>query len=345
MCLIAFKESSDGVFTNKNFRNMIRRNRHGLGIMWREDGRVKTEKTIGSEKDKFKLWSKHRDKDSYAMHARLTTHGLTNLANCHPYELLNIDNGDPIDLYMMHNGVISNAPETDKDMSDTWHFVEYILKPIAKANLEILWDNEQFQLWLQTKITGSKLLFMRSDDVEHPVLILNHSAGTEKDGFWLSNTHSTDIVFAKHTPKATNTSYGGGRERTWYNSYSCYGYGYEGNDYDEDYFNSKPVNKTQTTTTSIPSLKPPTWAKQPAEQDLLDTADVLKKFSAQQVKEWATSEPECAADFILYMYKENSMDYASIINKIKDNKSVDEIVDIIRHTASVTDTTPIKKAN
>lgn len=196
MCLIVYKEDETGVFSNRQFKSMITRNRDGLGVMYREDDRVKFEKTVGTEHDKFDLFRRHRHRESYAMHARMKTHGLINEDNCHPYELLNKDKGDEIDLYMMHNGVLADVPMTNKDMSDTWNFVEHVLKPIVKADLSILWENDQFQEWLQSKIGSSKLLFMRSDDVEFPVLILNSDAGKTHSSCWLSNENCMPSRFS-----------------------------------------------------------------------------------------------------------------------------------------------------
>lgn len=174
MCLIVYKEGKDAHFSNRQFKNMLNRNQDGLGIMWREEGRVKVIKSIGKSKDKFNIWKNIREKECYAMHARLKTHGDVDEVNCHPYPILSIDDGDPIDLYMMHNGTISSAPEYDKTKSDTWHFIEATIKPLAKGGmLEFLWNDEPFHQWIQSAIGTSKLLFMRSDDVEHPVLILN----------------------------------------------------------------------------------------------------------------------------------------------------------------------------
>jgi len=210
MCLIVYKEDETSVFTNRQFKSMISRNTDGFGIMWRENGRIKVERSVGSPREKFQLWQKYRNIDTYAMHARFTTHGKTNLDNCHPYKILDIDDGDPIDLYMMHNGVLSQAPEVNKDMSDTWHFVEYILKPIAKTNLALLWDSDEFHQWIQKVIVGSKLLFMRSDDVEFPTLILNHAAGKEEGNCWLSNAHSASAYYSHNTHKKNSYNYNGG---------------------------------------------------------------------------------------------------------------------------------------
>src|SRR5687768_9176607 len=53
-----------------------------------------------------------------AIHFRWTTHGDTNLDNCHPYTVLEGQ------VALMHNGVLSTGNDKDKTKSDTWHFIE-----------------------------------------------------------------------------------------------------------------------------------------------------------------------------------------------------------------------------
>ena len=194
MCLIVLKQGKEAEFTNIQFNNMISRNQDGLGIMWVEkqkDGslRVRHEKTKGGQKEQFKLFQKHRNKTWYAMHARFKTHGANDLANCHPYKILDIDDGDPIDLYMMHNGVINVPEDTDTGMSDTWNFIEGVLKPMFKADHNLL-DNKNIRIMIDRAIGASKLLFMRNEG-EDKVVIINKQAGDEIKGCWLSNLHST----------------------------------------------------------------------------------------------------------------------------------------------------------
>lgn len=215
MCLIVYKSGPSQHFSNKNFKSMISRNGDGLGMMYREDGRVKVVKSVGDAQEKFALFREHRDKPDWAMHSRFKTHGDIDEKNCHPYKVMDIDEGDPIDLYMMHNGVLSNAPNVDKSLSDTWHYVEYILKPMVKsAGIDILWENEHIQQMLQEHIgKTNKFLFMRSDDTEYPVLILNHASGVERNGMWLSNTYSIQEHtvnrghYTGHNYSAQNSNY------------------------------------------------------------------------------------------------------------------------------------------
>jgi predicted glutamine amidotransferase len=340
MCLIVYKEDDSSVFTNTQFKHMIRRNRDGLGIMWREDGRIRVEKTVGSEKAKFKLWSSHRNRPSYAMHARLTTHGKTNLENCHPYKILSIDDGDPIDLYMMHNGIIPNVPDSNKDMSDTWHLCEYVIKPIAKTNLAILWDDAGYQSWIQKLSGQSKLLFMRSDDVESPVLIFNMEAGKTENNCWLSNAYSTDTTHSFYNRSKPSTL-----ANTGYNYYS--GYGYTGGTTSKQNFTpatsqamTSPISMTdacrkeETSKLYLPSPSNSVIIPTQQESDAVVMASLLQGMSTHSVKEWIKESPEDAADLIIELYKKNSMTYEMILAEIADERKIDGIVDLVRHIVS-----------
>lgn len=368
MCLIVFKDGVKAQFSNRQFKNMITNNRDGLGVMWREGGRVKVAKTIGSVEDKFELFKQHRNKDVWAMHARLRTHGNVDLENCHPYKIMDMDDGDPIDLYVMHNGVLSGLTETKKGMSDTWHYIEHNLKPLIKMNPDFFWDSDYLQEMVQDHIGGSKLLFMRSDDVEYPVLMLNHKAGTEITGCWLSNTRS------QYEQRTTTTTYnynGGTRstifhprnepaKTTWkngmvWNVIKC--------DWEwpiqkevsastasssmteaewQDYFDTHGTYSTEQSDTGkiylpdnsndakVVELKPKEIIAG-VRDPLLDILVNLRGLSFEAVKDFCRQDPDTAADLVLELYDKNTMDYETIIKQIKNKHKIDEIVDLIRN--------------
>lgn len=313
MCLIVLKEAKESKFTNRHFKAMITRNSQGLGVMYLNDkGRVEIDKSVGTPKQKFLLWQKHKHRDTYAMHARLTTHGLTNLDNCHPYKILSIDDGDGRDLYMMHNGVIRSAPETDKTMSDTWHFVQHILKPIVKNNIELLWDSDPFQQWLQEVIKGSKLLFMRSREkgISDNVLIINAADGKEVDGCWLSNTHST----TEHT--------------TYRYSYVAPSNVYGGNASNKDPF----IQPKSTTSYPITDIKESVVCDKDALYSLLN---MLNTQPQHEIYSWVKETPEDASDILLAFDKSNKDTFEELMTKCKSNIDRSSIVDRIRYCASV----------
>lgn len=187
MCLLVVKDNPKGKFTVENFDASYSRNSDGMGIMWVEKGRVKVERMLGSLKNQRTVFLRHMNRPQWVMHQRFKTHGLADLANCHPYKILSIDDNDPVDLYMAHNGVISGAKTTDKSMSDTWNFIENYIKPILKINHTLI-DSEPFQMMINNFIgSGNKLATL---DNSGNILIFHKHIGTVLNGCWLSNTHS-----------------------------------------------------------------------------------------------------------------------------------------------------------
>lgn len=360
MCLIVYKSDFKQHFSNKNFKAMISRNDDGLGIMYREDGRVKVEKSVGNAEEKFQLFRRHRDKAHWAMHARYKTHGAVDEKNCHPYKILSIDDGDPIDLYMMHNGILNNAPSVDKEMSDTWHYIEYLIKPIAKTDINLLWENDHIQTMFQDHIgKGNKFLFMRSDDVPYPVLILNHASGVERNGMWLSNTYSIDQTY----------NYGG----SWANR-----------QHNTNYANHNNVTKKDITTHNIPTAQELARQRLANELSTEDVKDVvsqaekdvliadrksaiipltqnkgaqslllpgldnaitvetnddglleqlmhLRGLSDHSIKEFIKEDPTNIADIILNLYTKNTMNFETITSLCASKP--EDIVNLLRQMA------------
>jgi hypothetical protein len=203
MCLIVVKDTKKGVFTDANFNASYNRNSDGMGIMWLEDGRVKVERVLGTLAQQRFVWNKHKHKDMWVLHQRYATHGskAKMLENCHPYKIMDMDDGDVMDIYMAHNGVISDTETTDASMSDTWNFIENHIKPIVKHNPELLW-NDAFQMMINKYIgSGSKLVVL-SNRKKDPMLIFNEEAGTVVNGCWLSNTYSITPTVTTHKPIA-----------------------------------------------------------------------------------------------------------------------------------------------
>lgn len=221
MCLIVVKDSTKGVFTPENFETSFSRNSDGMGMMWAEHGRVHVVRILGTLKQQMKVFEAHMHRPQWVMHQRFATHGAKDIKNCHPYEVLSKDKGDPIDLYMAHNGVISSARTTEKGMSDTWNFVENHLKPILKANHELLWD-DGVQMMISHYIGGSKLVFL---DNSGQTLTFNKPAGQVINGCWLSNPSAITPVYRKFDHHQTyfgakdygESLYGGHYAGHWFN--------------------------------------------------------------------------------------------------------------------------------
>jgi hypothetical protein len=146
----------------------------------------------------------------------MTTDGSNHLDNIHPYKVLSIDDGDSIDLYMMHNGIISECRpaisyvggksfqnsynwkgsyldadyiDADDDTSvknggiqervqpsDTQIFINEYLKPLLKQTPELLYTQSLQKLIKGFIGTGNKLIFLDSNS---KVTIINENQGTQ----------------------------------------------------------------------------------------------------------------------------------------------------------------------
>jgi len=191
MCLIIHKPANKQLDPGL-IKDTYTGNSDGFGLMFAEGGTVAVHKILPKNwTDCLDLYKQFEDRE-LAVHFRLRTHGNIDQSQAHPYEVFNRNNGDPVDLYLMHNGILSEPPEFFKEKSDTWHFIEYILRPM----LDHFWrrygtdplDDFYVKEALES-LAGShnKLLLM---DHEGKVTILNKQAGQDKDGLWLSNGYA-----------------------------------------------------------------------------------------------------------------------------------------------------------
>lgn len=222
MCLIVVKTDDDAKFSDENFTASFNRNSDGIGMMWLEDGRVRVERLIGTLAQQKALFDRHKDKEVFAMHHRLATHGSKEkmFENCHPFKIMDMDDGDPMDIYLMHNGVISGYKQSDTTFSDTWNFVENHLKPILKADPELLY-NDGFQIMVTDFIGGgNKLVVMSNHPTEANVLIFNKDKGETVDKCWLSNTNNINTGKKAVTQYPYNNAF---RNNAWQNDdYEAY---------------------------------------------------------------------------------------------------------------------------
>ena len=369
MCLIVYKPDPTAYFTNRQFKTMIGNMRDGLGMMWRQDGRIMYDKSIGSKEEKFEIFKANRNRPMWAMHARMKTHGLIDEANCHPYEIFNIDKGDPFDLYVMHNGVLSDAPNLEPDKSDTWHYMEYMLKPLLKADPDLLWTNPYIQAMVTKAIGANRLLFMRSDEVEEPVLIFNYKVGDEKNGCWLSNGHGCrevtshtttyhyparsnydpknthwDAQLKRYVPNAKDDSEEKKDPTVTYGAINNTGRSGNSTESEPDEYGRSVEEYDQQTFTQQGNLLLPNHSnddkivhlkasslKPKADESLLWMLDQLRTQSDDSIKHFIRDDPDMTADIIMGLYSRNTMTYDVITKLVKTPKGLDDMVNLIRH--------------
>lgn len=235
MCLIFIKpKTAKNYLTKDRFENALVNNPHAVGVVYRDNGKVNIQRFVKPESVKEEIWNLIKDKEEYAIHFRYATHGILNLTNTHPFIVTN-------GLCMMHNGVMSEFGNLNKDWSDTKNFVEYFLKPyIEEEGIGIVQDKD-FKADLEKIIgAGNKLLFI---DKDFNYSIINEKAGTWREGCWLSNTYSVEspysTYYSSYAPKDGTADISKKSKKYDYNYYNDFtGYGkdkdYDYSDFDND---------------------------------------------------------------------------------------------------------------
>ena len=105
-------------------------------------------------------------------HARIKTHGLISLDNCHPFYVTN-------DLVVFHNGIIQGRKH--KTWSDTRVFVHDVLQELPNDFL----SNRGIRHLILQLIDWSRLVFATPQGI---AWIANRGMGCKKRGVWYSNT-------------------------------------------------------------------------------------------------------------------------------------------------------------
>jgi predicted glutamine amidotransferase len=190
MCLIFVKpKNAKNFLTYDRFSNALENNPHSVGIIVKNKNNVIVTRFIEPLQHKESIWNIIKDAEEYAIHFRYATHGKIDITNTHPFTIVK-------GLWMMHNGVMNEFGNMNKEYSDTKNFVEYYLKPIIeKEGVEIL-KCPEFKETLKRKIgLGNKLLFI---DNEFNITIINEDVGVWREGCWLSNEYS---ILSHKTPK------------------------------------------------------------------------------------------------------------------------------------------------
>lgn len=171
------------------------RNSDGYGIMAAIDGKVKVIRSIGSFEKFREDWKTIPVDVERAIHFRWKTHGVIDVANCHPFQLtgthiLDRDGQemqpyDYPDIFLMHNGIIKTL-EIDKTMSDTYHFTEFDLGPVTPTYGDAM-AHPDFRKCIEDVTSGSKILLM---DGTGRVMKTFPNMWTERNGCSFSNSLS-----------------------------------------------------------------------------------------------------------------------------------------------------------
>ncbi len=191
MCVIIAKNPGVDVPFDK-IKNACRTNTDGFGMMVLKDGKFEVRRTFeenGNDPEKIaRLLEPYKDQKAY-LHLRFRTSGAKALESCHPFKIMDKDM-DGADLFLMHNGTISEYDKGMNGMPDSYHYGIEVVKPLYDA-----WENRydgsplddklfQYYISLTLKTGWSRVLLLDHTGAE---FIINKDKGKDFAWGWASN--------------------------------------------------------------------------------------------------------------------------------------------------------------
>lgn len=245
MCLIIHSEAG-AELPELLLKSAFGGNPDGVGFMWHDKDQklIRSYKTLPTTENEmleaFKEMEPIIKEQDVGIHFRLRTNGDTDLLNAHPYVVTSKieDDEKSRHIMLMHNGILTNIPEPDKKMSDTWHWIKYLLAPVLEANPEFV-ESHKFKEYV--KDVGNRCRFLILDGETGAWTKVDSGGNNEKNiktendkKLWLSNDYSLRRSF---TEGPSLSIVGGVLKKVEPIAKTCY---YE-NDYDYTY--GKPTNR------------------------------------------------------------------------------------------------------
>jgi hypothetical protein len=183
MCVIIDRPA--GVVVTKSMvEAATTRNSDGWGIaITRKNGVIEVVRGFGSKKA-FKA-VKNAGECPFVFHARLATHGVINVDNCHPFTILD---GQYV---VIHNGIVDAVPEVWTECSDTGHLAYGIIEPMLNMHPE-WFDDGTLAKFVDALAGYSKIVIVRASDGKH--CWINRHLGEDYDGLWISNRTCVPVV-------------------------------------------------------------------------------------------------------------------------------------------------------
>lgn len=187
MCLLVTQTSQSPALTQVWLEDFYSSNSDGVGVMRVVDGELLIEKILPKNAQEFvDFYLNHIDGHDCAFHLRMKTHGNIDMENCHPYEVFN-KSEHGVDMWLMHNGVLSTGNQADVTKSDTWHYIRDYLRPMLANNIDFAFTDAFADIIGEHIGASNKFVIM---DSRGRMQVVNHTSGVYWGGRWLSNTYA-----------------------------------------------------------------------------------------------------------------------------------------------------------
>jgi len=187
MCLLITQTNKTPVLHTDWLEDFYSFNSDGVGVMYVDKGNIVIKKLLPkTDQDLVNFYNQNIKGKNCAWHLRMRTHGNIDLDNCHPYPVLN-KKEHGLDMWLMHNGILSTGNKANPSKSDTWHYINDYLKPMLCKNPDFAF-HPAFKLIVADHI-GKSNKFVLMDGAGRMATI-NKDSGVYWSGMWLSNTYA-----------------------------------------------------------------------------------------------------------------------------------------------------------
>jgi predicted glutamine amidotransferase len=302
MCLIITGKSSQVRSTLLNTHGLLSdiftSNPDGIGFMYGTAKGLKVTKTLPKNLGDATAFIQRLPNDDreIAIHFRWTTHGKTDMLNCHPYDVI------PGYIAMMHNGVLHTGNAADKNKSDTWHFIQDYLHSAVSSAPDLVYD-AGFVSMMEEFIGNNRFVFMNGEGrMQH----VNFEQGIEHDDMWFSNTYAW-------TPSRLIPSYKSASLKS-YSYKSSYG-SYMDDEYDEMYdYNASFGIYPRSVSAHSANYDEKAYDFPDAEDgfirpELDDLASVLAECDIETMEIWLSEMPAYTITTLLHAFEASPLSY------------------------------------
>lgn len=207
MCLLISGKSNAIRSTLLNTKGLLHdifsSNSDGVGAMYVTSKRkLRTPKVLPNSLAECRAFIAQLPDDdrNLALHFRMRTHGATDMTNCHPYPVIEGR------IALMHNGILSQGNKADISKSDTWHYINDVVRPMLAEAPKMFLNQAWLNLIEEDISTSNRFAIM---DADGELVILNKETGIEHGDLWFSNTYawSPELLIPGYTKKFSNAKW------------------------------------------------------------------------------------------------------------------------------------------